>query len=50
MHRNAGGSAWYNSFYAHPHSPWPLSLLPRGEGEMVPAFWRNQAVLHSQGL
>jgi len=37
-HLKAGESSWDNWFYAHPHPPWPLSLLPRGEGESVAAF------------
>jgi hypothetical protein len=43
--RKAGESFWNNWFYAHPHSPWPLSLLPRGEGESVAASWHKQSVL-----
>ena len=34
-HLNADVSYWDNEFYARPHSPWPLSLLPRGEGMAV---------------
>ena len=34
-HLNADVSYWDNEFYARPHSPWPLSLLPRGEGVAV---------------
>src|SRR5450756_472813 len=42
---NTDESPWNNLFYAHPHLPWPLSLLPRGEGEMVAASWQKGGVL-----
>ena len=40
-------SSWDNMFYARPHSPWPLSLLPQGEGETLPASGqRGGALVH----
>ena len=40
-------SSWDNMFYARPHSPWPLSLLPRGEGETLPASrQRGRGLVH----
>jgi len=46
-HLNTVVSSWDNLFYARPHSPWPLSLLPRGEGETLPASGqRGGALVH----